>query len=122
MAHMAKRHDHRSAQAAEYRKLYRTKQWRDLRDAQLAAEPLCRRCDGNGIIMPATVADHRTPHRGDIALFFDPANLQSLCAPCHDIDKGHIEAHGFSKAVGADGYPTDPKHPINRPAPPHRLQ
>jgi 5-methylcytosine-specific restriction protein A len=122
MAHMAKRHDHRSVQAAEYRRMYRTKRWQDIRERRKAEEPLCRRCLSLGFTVPMESCDHIKPHRGDPALFFDYDNTQSLCAPCHDIDKGHIEAHGFSKAVGADGYPTDPKHPINRPAPPHRLQ
>lgn len=30
------------------------------------------------------VADHRVPHRGDEALFWDAANLWCLCKPCHD--------------------------------------
>lgn len=118
---MAKRRDYRSAEAAEYRKLYKTAQWQALRAQRLGLEPLCRCCAAKGLVVPASVADHIKPHRGDIALFFDINNTQSLCAPCHDIDKGHIEAHGFSKAIGADGYPTDPKHPMHRHAPPARL-
>lgn len=118
---MAKKRDNRSAEAIAYRKMYRTAQWQSLRCSRLSAEPLCRACALKGLIIVATVVDHVKPHRGDAALFFDISNTQSLCAPCHDIDKGHIEAHGFSKAVGTDGYPTDPLHPIHRDSAPQRL-
>lgn len=30
------------------------------------------------------VCDHIKPHRGDERLFWDRANLQTLCKPCHD--------------------------------------
>lgn len=30
------------------------------------------------------VVDHREPHRGNEALFFDPTNLWLLCKACHD--------------------------------------
>jgi 5-methylcytosine-specific restriction protein A len=32
---------------------------------------------------PATLVDHVVPHRGDDALFWDEANWQSMCDPCH---------------------------------------
>ncbi|MDD4570646.1 MAG: HNH endonuclease signature motif containing protein [Tepidanaerobacteraceae bacterium] len=35
-------------------------------------------------ITPATVVDHIKPHKGDVKLFFDINNLQSLCKTCHD--------------------------------------
>ena len=34
----------------------------------------------------ATIVNHRTPHRGDWALFIDPANHESTCKPHHDRD------------------------------------
>lgn len=34
--------------------------------------------------VPATVVDHRTPHRGDQRLFWDTSNWQALCKTCHD--------------------------------------
>lgn len=37
------------------------------------------------------VADHKIPHRGDAALFWDDDNLQCLCKPCHDADKQRAE-------------------------------
>jgi len=31
---------------------------------------------------PATQTDHIVPHRGDMGVFWDPKNWQSLCAEC----------------------------------------
>lgn len=53
--------------------------WRKARVAYLAAHPYCRMCDSH-----ATVVDHVIPHRGDNALFWNRANWQPLCAPCHN--------------------------------------
>lgn len=65
--------------------MYRRADWKRLRREQLANEPLCRSCKAQGKIRPATVADHLRPHRGNEALFTDPANLQSLCSRCHNV-------------------------------------
>ena len=32
---------------------------------------------------PATLTDHITPHRGNMKLFWEPTNWQSLCDSCH---------------------------------------
>jgi 5-methylcytosine-specific restriction protein A len=32
---------------------------------------------------PATVVDHRHPHRGNYELYMDQANWQALCQRCH---------------------------------------
>lgn len=104
---MARRPDTRSAAAAEYRSLYKTAAWSRRRLAQLAAEPLCRMCARFGVVTPATVADHITPHRGDLDLFHGP--LQSLCAPCHDGPKQADDLRGYSIDIGPDGWPVDPK-------------
>ena len=74
------------------RRWYKTAAWRKRREAQLAAEPLCRMCRNAGRVTPATVADHVTPHRGNRHLFFHGA-LQSLCAPHHSRAKQRDEAH-----------------------------
>jgi 5-methylcytosine-specific restriction endonuclease McrA len=38
-------------------------------------------------------ADHRRPHRGRPNLFWDPDNIQTLCAdPCHNTHKRRMEA------------------------------
>jgi 5-methylcytosine-specific restriction enzyme A len=77
--------------------------WRKYRLAQLQANPLCRFCLDRGLIVPATVVDHIQRHAGDTdPLFWNPANLQSLCKPCHDGVKQALDrsgqAHGFNDA------------------------
>lgn len=50
---------------------------------------MCGRIEAN---TSALVADHRKPHRGDERLFWDPANLWTLCkSPCHDKHKQREE-------------------------------
>ncbi len=58
--------------------------WREARAAYLAAHPLCVDCQRRGQLVPATVVDHITPHRGDPALFWDTDNWQPLCEQCHN--------------------------------------
>jgi len=41
-------------------------------------------------------------------------NMQSLCAHCHNSTKQSEERLGYSRGVGPDGYPIDPRHPTNR--------
>lgn len=109
--------DRRSAEAEEYRKLYKHPAWRARRLHQLADEPLCRTCATAGRVTAATVADHIIPHRGDPKLFFE-GELQSLCDAdpwrCHSRVKQRTEILGFSPAVGRDGFPVDPKHRSNQ--------
>ncbi len=105
--------DRRSEAARAYRRLYSTRRWRDAREAQLGLVPLCERCTSHGLVVAATVVNHRKPHKGDEALFWDPDNHQSLCAPCHDGETQSRERTGrnYDSAVGADGMPIDPAHP-----------
>lgn len=114
--------DQRSPEAATYRKLYSTAEWRNARASQLQAHPLCERCAAADFIVAATVVNHRRAHKGDRHLFFDPTNHQSVCAPCHDQAIQSDERTGVATAkvgyrgdVGADGWPTDPRHRANRP-------
>lgn len=58
--------------------------WRKARATWLGRYPLCVACEELGRIAPATVVDHKTPHRGDQTLFWDTSNWQALCKPCHD--------------------------------------
>ncbi|WP_370267435.1 HNH endonuclease signature motif containing protein [Nioella sp.] len=111
-------------------KLYRTAGWRRARAAHLGVEPVCRLCRAAGILNDGSltvagetqrdgrrrflVVDHIVPHRGDLALFWDPGNWQTLCPDHHDITKQRDEQRGFSNARGADGWPLDPRHPANR--------
>jgi 5-methylcytosine-specific restriction enzyme A len=52
--------------------------WRKARLAFLAINPLCVECG-----RVATVVDHRVPHRGDPAVFWNRGRWQSMCASCH---------------------------------------
>ena len=82
----------RSAEAAQWHQLYKLPIWtKVLRPNQLAREPFCRACAERGrktgeawlLRVRATDVDHIIPHRGDMKLFTDPHNLQSLCHACH---------------------------------------
>ena len=70
-----------------WRAWYGTANWKALRWETLVRDRFTCRC-GCGVMEPDTarlVADHIVPHRGDPALFWDPANLQTLRAdPCHN--------------------------------------
>ncbi len=82
----------RDAQEAT-RKLYKTKRWQHRRAVQLAQDPLCAMCQRLGLYVPATVADHVEPHRGDVVKFWRN-RLQSLCTPCHSSVKQREEQQG----------------------------
>ena len=103
--------ERRSPEALAWHRLYNSKRWRAYRDQQLRKEPLCAFCAKDGRVTAATVADHRIPHKGDLNLFWDAENLQSLCGPCHSGRKLAIEKRGYDNAIGEDGFPTDPNHP-----------
>jgi 5-methylcytosine-specific restriction protein A len=95
---------------------YGTAAWKQMRAAQLSADPLCRMCAERGCLVPASVADHVTPHRGGDAAFWEGA-LQSLCASCHSRHKQAAERSGKRTGSAADGAPLDPAHHWNQPGP-----
>jgi 5-methylcytosine-specific restriction protein A len=68
--------------------------WKKYRTFYLTSHPLCVKCDQMNIIKPATVVDHREPHKGNMAKFWDQTNHQGLCKPCHDT-KTATEDGGF---------------------------
>ena len=68
--------------------------WQKARAAYLARHPLCVECERQGRVTAATVVDHIVPHKGDQRLFWDQANWQSRCKPCHDT-KTASEDGGF---------------------------
>lgn len=108
--------DPRSPTAAQYRKLYATAAWKGARVAQLSRQPLCERCHKAGRITPATVVNHRTPHKGSWSLFIDPRNHESVCKPCHDGAIQSEERTGQVRGVDESGRPLDPSHPWHRAA------
>jgi 5-methylcytosine-specific restriction endonuclease McrA len=58
--------------------------------------PLCVCCKANGRVKAAELVDHIVPHKGDMGLFWDPANWQSLCEWCHKHIKPLLE-HLFAQ-------------------------
>lgn len=65
--------------------------WQKARERYLRLHPLCRMCEEAGHVTVATVVDHKVPHRGDQALFWDESNWQPLCKPHHDGEKQRQE-------------------------------
>lgn len=68
--------------------------WQKERERFLMANPLCCYCQERGVTTEATVVDHKVPHRGDQALFWDRSNWQPLCKRCHDSVKQVEELRG----------------------------
>lgn len=89
-------YDQRRARESETRREYRTARWQKKRARQLQDQPLCERCLANGLVVPATVANHKVPHRGDIVQFWE-GDLESTCQPCHDSVIQAEEAKGFRR-------------------------
>lgn len=101
---MARRPDHRSAEAAAYRRLYKTARWQRLREYQLSQQPLCEFCLRIEVVEPATVVHHSGGgHKGDIDKFWS-GPFVSACKPCHD-RHGDAEDRGKTVVIiGLDGY------------------
>lgn len=66
--------------------------WQKARERYLLDNPLCVYCGRSGQVTAASVVDHVIAHRGDMTLFWDQSNWQSLCKPCHDSVKQAEEA------------------------------
>ncbi|PZW65249.1 HNH endonuclease [Pseudomonas sp. URMO17WK12:I1] len=102
--------------------------WQQARAGWLRSNPLCVFCQQGGRLTPATVVDHKTPHRladarasGDAVaikaaqqLFWDRANWQSLCDNCHSSTKQRLEKSGRVAGCDTAGLPADPRHHWNR--------
>ena len=69
-----------------WRRWYKTARWRRLRLRVFLRDGFtcrcgCARIEGNTSLL---VADHKVPHRGSEALFWDEGNVQTMRKPCHD--------------------------------------
>ena len=53
--------------------------WQKARFEYLASHPNCVRCG-----KPATVVNHKIPHKGDRKLFWQKSNWEPVCKSCHD--------------------------------------
>ena len=65
--------------------------WRRERVDFLLAHPLCVRCLAQGIRTTSDTVDHRVPHRGNLAIFWDRTLWDALCTPCHNSGKQREE-------------------------------
>ena len=94
--------------------LYKTALWKRLRLAQLTRDPLCVYCDAMGRVVMAAVVDHIRPHKGDEIKFYNPDNLQSMCAAHHNSTKKREENRDMI-TIGGDVYgnPIDKNHHWN---------
>ncbi len=82
--------------------------WQKARAAFLRKHPLCLPCQKRGRVAEAHVVDHIAPHRGDMKLFWDSKNWQSLCANCHNSYKQRLEKSGrASLGCTPEGYPIE---------------
>ena len=95
--------------------------WKNARAKFLRENPLCEECERAGRLNcydpasnPAFVVDHRKPHRGDPALFWDRANWSTLCATCHNSYKQRTEKSG-EFGCDEDGNPLSADHHWRRP-------
>jgi 5-methylcytosine-specific restriction enzyme A len=95
--------------------------WKKARASFLREFPLCAECKRQGILKPANTVDHIVAHKGDMDLFWDRGNWESLCRSCHsrvtakrDGGYGNKPSDKAGKACGLDGLPTDLKHHWNR--------
>ena len=82
------------------RKLIFSERWR-LESKAFLARPenrwcACGRCQP---VRPADMVDHRKPHRGDLALFWDRENWQPMDIRCHS-GKTNREDGGFGNPSG----------------------
>lgn len=104
---MATKPDARSAEAAAYRRLYKTARWQRLREAQLSTQPLCEWCLEREIVTEATEVHHADGgHKGNLEKFFNGPFI-STCKPCH-ASRGQREDLGQTIVTfGADGWPID---------------
>jgi 5-methylcytosine-specific restriction protein A len=107
---MARKPDLRSPQAEAWRRWYKTSRWQRLRWSILVRDLFtCQRCKRIESDTSQLVADHKTPHRGNEALFWDEENLTCMCKPCHDGAKQSLERTGKARpliTIGIDGWPT----------------
>ena len=84
-----------------YIKLMNAKEWREIRNAKLNANPLCERCARKGYVTPARVIHHIREIESGLTdeecrqLAYSMSNLQSLCYECHH--EVHSEARYNTK-------------------------
>ncbi len=93
---------------------YNTAQWRQLRQAKLATDPLCQPCAARGTITTANTVDHVKPINDGGDPFPSLDGLTSMCTRCHNEktaanDRQHSKPFARRvKGFNAEGNPVDP--------------
>ncbi|MBY0474205.1 MAG: HNH endonuclease [Nitrosomonas sp.] len=87
--------------------------WQQAREGFLKKHPLCVDHESRGQVVAAKIVDHIVPHRGDMKLFWDRSNWQSLCKTCHDSHKQRIEKSGVDAGCNTNGMPIGKNHHWN---------
>ena len=67
---------------------------------------------------PLHVRDHRRPRSSAsrrLNFFLIGKVPESLCANCHNSIKRRVDIDGHAHDIDHDGWPTDPRHPANKP-------
>lgn len=73
---------------------YNSWSWRKIRKIFLSKNPLCKHCEANGVVEPATVVDHIKPiNLGGDKL--NEENFQSLCESCHNKKSSNESRGGY---------------------------
>jgi len=72
----------------KYRHLYGLAAWKSLRIWKLNLNPMCeaKEKDGSACREGAYTVHHVKDHKGNLELFFDRKNLESLCKRHHDAE------------------------------------
>jgi len=75
--------------SAPWKAWYKTKRWRDLKDqVHIRDNYTCQRtgqlCAGKYPAPDSPVANHKRPHRGNPALFWDESNIETVTKAVHD--------------------------------------
>ena len=89
----------RRRQDHDWRGWYGKAEWQKLRLEILKRDKyICQvtgeRLSGRYPAPNSPVVDHKIPHRGDPALFWDPGNLQAVSKQYHDTEKQRLERNG----------------------------
>ena len=99
-------------------RIYGSARWRRLRAQKLDRDPLCEACrEETGLVVVATVVDHRKPVRLGGDPFPPLSGLRSLCWPCHSAktargpEAGAVKTTKPRRGCNPDGSPIDPAHP-----------
>jgi hypothetical protein len=92
-------------------RLHNKSQWHRGAHRQLQKEPLCAMCLSEGKVVAACISDHIEPHHNDPVKFWTGRLYTPIV---HESRKKFVEHRGFDCTIGADGWPTDPNHPVYR--------